>query len=428
MRWERAAEDAARAPWIPGHVRACRANNLPAPPWFLAIWQRSTPTSQTRIPYTCGSYRCPSVECQKAAAHKDFARINEALEAADDGAQQYCRLPGYVFFVLTIDQHGTQGQKHFENEQEAFRELSKMTRYFLKQLRREQKRRGWRVLQNEWVATVEVQKNGWPHINLIVLCPELAAELRRDDETLAECGLDERGRKLVRGRVLDFTLQAKWGRQSTAEAARSSEALAGYVTKLAGDLERTAGEVAKITQTPTNARMKLRRVRAGKGFLRTRQKNESFTGIMVRHRTEYGRRVPETLMSPEQVKPTEPEPKKMMGETKESFARRHCAWVARAHAEMAGYLEGVRHALDQERAYIRAEFEGMARPPARTGAEVFDLGDERRKRAKRETREGDGASPWTANASEPADRVPLVPPPVVRFAPSSAQLETADTS
>lgn len=405
-RWRRAAEDAARATWIPRHVHACRNNELPGAPWFLAVWERSNPAQQTRIPYTCGSYRCPSESCQRAAAHLDFARLNEALERVDDSCRarivkrerESCvrvevanrrglvreiagelrkpANPGFVFFVLTIDQHGTQGTKHFADEQEAFRALSENTRYLLKQLRREQERRGWEVLKNEWVATVEVQRNGWPHINLIVRAPELAAELRKDEETLEDLGVDERGRKLVRGRVGEFVRRSKWGPQSTAEAVRSREALAGYVTKLAGEapkaagrytgewrgtFAKTAGEVAKLTQAPTNARMKLRRIRAGKGFLPPRKKDSSYTGVMTRHVTEYGVTCPETLVSPFRVRPSEPEPKKREGETKESYARRHCDWVIRGHRELENYLVGVRIALDNERAYIRAEFAGMVR-------------------------------------------------------------------
>ncbi len=37
-----------------------------------------------------------------------------------------------------------------------------------------------RYLGNRWVSVVEAHRSGWPHVNLYVWCPELAAELRRE--------------------------------------------------------------------------------------------------------------------------------------------------------------------------------------------------------------------------------------------------------
>lgn len=271
------------------------------------MWKRSDPRSSIRIPYACGSYRCPSEECRTFAAHLDFARIHEAMTRPGLDPM------GWVFLVLTLDRQGTySGRRPWANEQEAFRDLQRLSQGFLRNVRKQQRARGWRVTGNEWVGTVESHRSGWPHLNLAIYSPELAAELRRDEQTLAELGATERDRQLVRGwlkRVVladvsmgrehmvmtpdgpeSRTVMASWGIESTAEAARNRDALAGYIVKLSSEagqvdrhgVARTVGEVAKMCQAPSNARMKLRRLRAGKGFLPPRRKDPEWTGVLIR--------------------------------------------------------------------------------------------------------------------------------------------------
>src|SRR5690606_32614975 len=102
----------------PSHVRACCNNSLPGGTWSVHVWKRSDPRHSIRIPYACNSYRCPSDECRTFAAHQDFARIHEAMTRPGLEAR------GWVFFVLTLDRHGTySGRRPWANEQEAFRDL-----------------------------------------------------------------------------------------------------------------------------------------------------------------------------------------------------------------------------------------------------------------------------------------------------------------
>jgi hypothetical protein len=177
---------------------------------------------QTRLVYTCGSYRCPSEQCQRKAAHTDFARIKKALE--EPGLDP----SGFVFLVLTIDQHDhfKTTQKPYKDEQEAFKRLSSNTRYFLRRLRRRQATKGERVLDNEWVGTVEVQKNGWPHVNLIVYAPELAEELRAEQPIGPHDPKAPRHRAIVRGWLKEAVTATNWGTISTAEGVRDAEAMA----------------------------------------------------------------------------------------------------------------------------------------------------------------------------------------------------------
>jgi hypothetical protein len=286
--------------------------------------------------YTCKSYRCPSPECQRVAAHTDFARIDAALKRPDlDPA-------GFVFFVLTIDQndHFGTASKPYKDEQEAFKRLSANTRFFLRRLRLRQKKRGERVLDNEWVGTVEVQRNGWPHMNLMVYAPELAEQLREEQQL----GPHDPRRRRHRAQITDpWLLQAvtetNWGTISTAEGVRDAQALAGYIVKLGGEFCRSAGEISKITQAPSNARMKLRRIRAGKGFLPpqgAQQRDGDWTGVMMRRKSEWGTMTVGPMIEPDQVK--------MVGETPEE---------QRANYEQ--YARGVRLAMELERGALEEE-------------------------------------------------------------------------
>lgn len=268
--------------------------------WTLGIWARNKPLEPTLVPYTCGSFRCPSPECQRAAAHSAFAKIKEGLERAKVGGALD---NGWVSIVLTIDAHGTLTKgvdangEPWRDEQHAYAELSRNSRNFLARLKRWAVERGWELTGNRWVATVEAQRNGMPHLNLLVYSPGLA-------RWLDEHPSDIEGQPgALRGELREHAVGSCWGAVGYAERARDSSALVGYLVKLAGNHDATVGEIAKLTQSPTNARMKLRRIRAGKGFLRAREKNSEYTGIMMKRVTTVsGALAVDTLMKPESIR------------------------------------------------------------------------------------------------------------------------------
>jgi hypothetical protein len=231
-------------------------------------------TSVTRGCYFCTSWRCEG-DCQRRAASIMFARIKEAVE------RPHYRADGWVYFVLTIDRHGTLSGDAWKNEETAYRELGKMTGRFLEALRRDQKRHGERVLKNEWAQVIEAHRSGWPHANLMVYAPELAEKLERERVALAAAGASEREARLVQGRMRVLVVNAGWGTISTAEQVRSRDALAGYLVKLAGYFDKAVAEVAKLTQVPLNAPPRFRRLRSGKGFLPPKHKSDKLTGTMV---------------------------------------------------------------------------------------------------------------------------------------------------
>jgi len=243
--------------------------------WGLYLWERGVAQQLIRVRYRCGSWRHDGA-CARFDASVAFARINEAMSNG-----QYTK-DGWVFFVLTLDRNGFYGGEPWTDVQHAFKSLSQMSRNFMARLRRISKRNGWRNPASDWVAAVEQHRSGWPHMNLIVYAPELAAELERDRLALLSLGETDRESVLVRGELLDALTETRWGTESTAEKAKSPEALAGYIVKLAGEFAAASGELAKLTQAPKNAEGKFRRLRAGKGFLPPRRKNPKFTGTLIR--------------------------------------------------------------------------------------------------------------------------------------------------
>jgi hypothetical protein len=263
------------------------------------------------VQYSCNSWRCDV--CRRHEAAVTFARIREAAAPLDPS--------GWCLLVLTLDRYGTLGGKPWPDVNVAYRALGKMARAFRERLGRvwgpeeklersgrSKQLRTVRKLGNRWVEVVEAHRSGWPHLNLLVWCPELAAALRADQkERLSDPELAEavqaareswrRGepvparvretarRASVLGSALrDMAMACGWGAQSTAEAARDAEAIAGYIVKLAGLHDASVGELAKITQAPLNAPQRFRRLRSGKGFLPPRRSNPDVTGCLVRRR------------------------------------------------------------------------------------------------------------------------------------------------
>ncbi|HEY6723631.1 MAG TPA: hypothetical protein VI197_06340 [Polyangiaceae bacterium] len=235
---------------------------------------------------------------------------------------------GWCFLVLTLDRDGYRSGKPWSDVNAAYRALARMTRITLKRIGRQWgpdtrvetstrklkngrtsvRTRHVRYLGNRWYSVVEAHRSGWPHMNLVVWCPELAEMLRREhaarmeDPEVADAvalardawktrepipeGARERARRatVIGGPLAELLTDAGWGYQSTAETPRDLEAVLAYGVKLVGMHDAAIGEVAKVTQCPMNAPERFRRLRAGKGFLPPRQKNEAVTGCLVRRR------------------------------------------------------------------------------------------------------------------------------------------------
>lgn len=258
----RAAAERQRAKLLerqPKHVRHCWHQG--ARDWWVYSWLRERPATAQRTAYHCESWRCE--KCRRFDASVQFARIRQASEGLER--------KGWVFLTLTVPRRGVKGWRAVD---EVFKDLSRRNRNFFARLRRFCKARGWRALGNQWVGVVEAHRSGWPHMHFALWCPELAAWLR--DNPQAENLLPEE--------LAVAAVDCGWGERCSVEPARSQDALAGYLTKLAGEAGELTGELAKLTQLPTTAPVRFRRLRAGKGFLPPRKKNPAYTGTLVRRR------------------------------------------------------------------------------------------------------------------------------------------------
>jgi hypothetical protein len=268
--------------------------------------------------------------CRRFEAAVTFARLKQALgEQAEqlDGDGNITRPgraaldpTGWCMLVLTLDRDGYYTGKQWPNVNVAYQALSKMTRAALQRIgriwgpeeRTEVRKNGsvkhYRTIGNRWISVVEAHRSGWPHMNLMFWCPELAAalsaerEARLEDSALANAvalahdawkkkepippAVRElaRGATLIGGRLAEVLTASGWGLQSTAERARDIEAVLAYGVKLVGMHDASVGELAKITQAPMNAPIRFRRLRTGKGFLPERFSNPAVTGCLVRRR------------------------------------------------------------------------------------------------------------------------------------------------
>lgn len=273
---------------LPRHVRACvHYEGERTERWGLWLWPKHSPTRQVRVPYACKSWRCNG-PCSRYEASVTFSRLRTAIMNEELDADGWC------FIVLTVDRHGYYSGKPWWKAEDAYRQLSPMSRKLIKRFRRM-----YNHPIDKWAQVVEAHRSGFPHLNVLMYCPPLAADLRREqerrmqDEALNDAvhearalwkerrsvppALREQARQAITmgGELLRHTEESGWGRQSSAESVRDREALAGYIVKL-------IGEVAKLSQRPLNAPERFRRLRTSVGLLAKRRKNKAMTGVLVR--------------------------------------------------------------------------------------------------------------------------------------------------
>jgi hypothetical protein len=113
--------------------------------------------------------------------------------------------------------------------------------------------------------------------------PTLAVQLEQERVRRVDEGATPREAILIGGELKTAAVATGWGPQSTTEVAQSTDAIAGYIVKLAGQHDATLGEISKLTQVPLNAPVRFRRLRSGKGFLPPRRKSR-YTGVLLRRR------------------------------------------------------------------------------------------------------------------------------------------------
>jgi len=285
----------------PAYVKACSAGS-----WHLT-GARFDPTTYEwlgdwKAPFKCRSWRHAG-PCRRWRASQNFARLAAALSRQT--TKDIC------FIVLTLDPSerrvgGRRGKakKDFEirawrGPWEGFQEMRKMWTKFQREITR-----AWG--KNVYAATVEVTPAGWPHLNVVMVCTGLAKYVGQ----------------YPGGAQRWVVMKAKsngFGKMATIERAQSKRAVAGYIVKVAGEVEhhardhklvpqasselrrqaeyqvdqqtmfnrvkpttaqreRLVGEVIKLSQLPMDAPEHFRRIRSSKGFLPPPFKRPGVTG------------------------------------------------------------------------------------------------------------------------------------------------------
>lgn len=260
---------------IPRHVERCWNNGCRSD--YLYTFDKRAPAKKTRVRFRCGSWRCHGNggECARFSRHQLYARVLEAIK------RDKLKPRGFVFMVLTVDQKG------WESAEDAFKDISRMHREFFAKLRTWMKRQGMRPIGREWMATVEVHRNGFPHLNILVWSPELAAYIEREQareaERLAEQNKEyDIPKTLFPPEILALARRAHWNVRCTAERARNYRQVVNYAAGVAGDAGRVISEIAKLTQLPMNAPQRFRRVRTGKSWLPPKRRDPNRTGGIFR--------------------------------------------------------------------------------------------------------------------------------------------------
>lgn len=248
----------------PRYIDACADNQ-----WHLKLWRKDSegadaltgelgpldagavPLDVTRIVYRCRSRRHEG-PCQRHWSSVAYSRITSALKSRDRR--------DVAFVVLTLK------REDFIDEYDAYRQLFRCWRQFSKIVTRT-----WPGVNLDHVQTVEQHRSGWPHLNVVLVHSGLSRWAGRDQ------------RKALRW-VKGAAARAGFGYMASIEQARSKNAVAGYVTKLATELGGLSAEVTKISQAPVNAPAHFRTLRSSKGLLPPRHKNPEVTGCLIKAR------------------------------------------------------------------------------------------------------------------------------------------------
>ena len=240
-------EQPATKVFVPRYVRACQDKR-----WTLVTWAKDKPREKEYRCFECRSWRCTG-KCSRANAAQWFARIKTAFDRSPSN---------WVFLTLTLDQRDWKASKGWTSEEVAFRESNKC----------------WALLQDRlkyafgsfaYVCSVEQHKKGWPHFHIAI----------QNERIAAACALD--GWRKFRREWLKPNAQAVgFGMICHIEPARDNDAIAGYIVKCAGNPVALPGELVKESQLPVNAPKGFRRIRASKGFLPPKIKNEKLSGCL----------------------------------------------------------------------------------------------------------------------------------------------------
>jgi hypothetical protein len=223
----------------PVSVQACYHKS-----WTIRLWKKTDVTDQQNVRFTCRSWRHAG-PCQEFKGRQDFARIKAGLEKFD----------GWVYITLTYAHRR-------KNVQAVYTKIADQVENLRRAIQRKYCRPGEKL---QYIALIEQHKDGYPHVNLLIHTADFVAAANANY-------------KSVRRRIAKHIKGTGFGK-FWLEPMRNSEAMAGYFSKL-------CGEVAKTSQAPMRAPKNFRRLRAAQGLLPPANKNPEYTGELVQQDVE----------------------------------------------------------------------------------------------------------------------------------------------
>ncbi len=226
----------------PVSIQACYHQS-----WSFRLWKRDDITDQKHIPYTCRSWRHPG-PCQEFKGRQDFTRIKEGLEKYD----------GWVYMTLTYAHRR-------KNVAAVYAKSARQCENLRRAIQRKYARPGEKM---KYIALIEQHKDGYPHVNILIQLVDFVAAAKKNYKTV---------QRALRKHVTGTGFGKFW-----VEPMRNTEAMAGYFSKL-------CGEVSKTNQAPMAAPKNFRRLRASRGLLPPIAKSKEYTGELVQVEAERAR-------------------------------------------------------------------------------------------------------------------------------------------
>jgi hypothetical protein len=218
-------------------IEACQNGD-----WSIVTWKKADAGEPRVRPFVCKSWR-HSGDCRSECGACDFARIAQALGEHSS----------WTFLVLTYPA-------------KAWPDKTALFRFGVVSWSRLRKRLIREFGSILYIQTWEVHRSGYPHVNVTVsnsLLQETASkEPDYDNPSWLKGPAEECG----------------FGWKCHASPMRDANAMAGYITKLGLEL---AGAQHK-GQVPVNAPRHFRRIRASRGLLPKRIKDETITGRLFK--------------------------------------------------------------------------------------------------------------------------------------------------
>lgn len=244
----------------PKYIRACQAKA-----WTVKLVSKKDPSQVQYVCYACRSWRCQG-DCARANAAQLFARLTASI----------ARVPDFwSFFTLTLN------PRSFKSREAMYKAAGQKWQLFRHALK-------YKFGYDHFFIAFEISlRQGALHIHGIVRSKRLFAAVAHAPGEPVVAGKPSRGAAAVWKDWLKPTaVSLGFGFKCDVSAVRDHGAMSGYLVKSSG----ISGELSQANskdQLPIDAPKGFRRIRASKGFLVPKLKNEELTGELIQRPAQF---------------------------------------------------------------------------------------------------------------------------------------------